>query len=368
MMYWTEPRQIFLEQLATKYPAGKVTEFESLLMPGTECFSSEGFMGAKETISGIIGEDTEILRQQGVTHQQVADKLDSLLGRWGTAGFLKKRLSIPKQSALEPYQRPEDIGVKFTTKGTIVDETFQVNLFSMKNGAQSCPFEYFLEGRDSSSPARCGVGMISGFITNVKTGEEIPMNDLLPHLVGDHHFFEGRGTPHGLDPEKAIRVLEINPGVDYKAKVVRDLFWYGREPCGDEREVAEYQQLCETLLHKPDLIVPKQPPWSLAVKMIGDEDFNEYNFDYLKIHEEDEQVVVEIPELQQLLFKEAHLCFSPALRGYPLEGIGERLCVNGKFFDPMIYFFGNFNLPGYEVNPYRSAAAFRLRQTLYHVG
>lgn len=32
---------------------------------------------------------------------------------------------------------------------------------------------------------------------------------LIVHLVRDHHFFEGKGTPYRLEPTTAARVLEL---------------------------------------------------------------------------------------------------------------------------------------------------------------
>jgi hypothetical protein len=44
------------------------------------------------------------------------------------------------------------------------------------------------------------------------------------HLIKDHHFFEGK-HPYRLDPELAIEVLGIEPGVDYKVKTVSEMVW-----------------------------------------------------------------------------------------------------------------------------------------------
>jgi hypothetical protein len=46
------------------------------------------------------------------------------------------------------------------------------------------------------------------------------------HLIRDHHYFEGN-TEYRLDPNLAIEVLEIKPGIDYRLKVIGDQAWKG---------------------------------------------------------------------------------------------------------------------------------------------
>ena len=46
-------------------------------------------------------------------------------------------------------------------------------------------------------------------VVNRNTEEVIHFPAMAPHLIGDHHFFEGRGTPYRMEPRDLIRVLDI---------------------------------------------------------------------------------------------------------------------------------------------------------------
>jgi hypothetical protein len=46
-------------------------------------------------------------------------------------------------------------------------------------------------------------------ITNAKTGETLRGTSLCVHLIRDHTFSGGPGTAFRIDPEEAIRVLDL---------------------------------------------------------------------------------------------------------------------------------------------------------------
>ena len=46
-------------------------------------------------------------------------------------------------------------------------------------------------------------------IVNRRTGERLFGSGLMPHLIGEHHFFGGESQPYRLDPERAVRVLGL---------------------------------------------------------------------------------------------------------------------------------------------------------------
>jgi hypothetical protein len=58
----------------------------------------------------------------------------------------------------------------------------------------------------------------------------------MAHLVRDHNFFEGN-TPYRLNPEAAVKVLELQPGVDYTPKTEMEVLWISggstSDPDGD---------------------------------------------------------------------------------------------------------------------------------------
>jgi hypothetical protein len=42
---------------------------------------------------------------------------------------------------------------------------------------------------------------------DTKTGREILWSDLNIHLIAEHNFFEGRGSPFRIDPQKIIEMI-----------------------------------------------------------------------------------------------------------------------------------------------------------------
>ncbi|HEX4418891.1 MAG TPA: hypothetical protein VH165_13360 [Kofleriaceae bacterium] len=48
-------------------------------------------------------------------------------------------------------------------------------------------------------------------IVHRETRETLRGSGLLVHLIRDHHFFEGKASPFRIDPERAVRVLGLEP-------------------------------------------------------------------------------------------------------------------------------------------------------------
>ena len=48
-------------------------------------------------------------------------------------------------------------------------------------------------------------------VRNTRTGKEVVYSDLQIHLVRDHGFYEGKGSPFRLEPAEIAEVLEIEP-------------------------------------------------------------------------------------------------------------------------------------------------------------
>ena len=59
-----------------------------------------------------------------------------------------------------------------------------------------------------------GPGLYSKTNTTVRNkslDKEITYTDISIHLVRDHGFFEGKGSPFRLDPHQLVEILEIEP-------------------------------------------------------------------------------------------------------------------------------------------------------------
>ncbi|MBI4151566.1 hypothetical protein HY496_01235 [Candidatus Woesearchaeota archaeon] len=128
-----------------------------------------GFLGQNESLREVIHEDAETLRKLGLTHGQVADKLEYLV-------------TNPRDSH----------GFK------VGERTYR--------GCQEDPFQ---DGRNSSPYSN------ADFTVKNSAGETISFPGLIIKLIRDYQFFEGKGTSYRLDPQEAVRVLQIKPGEEY---------------------------------------------------------------------------------------------------------------------------------------------------------
>ncbi|MFT4309981.1 MAG: hypothetical protein ACMXYL_05865 [Candidatus Woesearchaeota archaeon] len=200
------PKQSLIDDLSSE----QIAIIEQRMRP-YQC-SLNGFLNRTESLREVIEADAEVLRRHGITHKQVGDRLESLVGQasrqWDLAQIAGGRYGEAQR------------------KGTLVEDYFRVagKTFS---GIQPCP--YF----DESHPAAvrfnrtlhtCGSGSRDYIIINEKRGTAIQFPELMSHLVRDHHFFEG-STPYRLNPEDAVNVLELKPGVDYTPKTETEILW-----------------------------------------------------------------------------------------------------------------------------------------------
>ncbi len=48
-------------------------------------------------------------------------------------------------------------------------------------------------------------------VRNLQLGEEVVYSDMQIHLVRDHGFYEGKGSPFRLEPARTAEILEIEP-------------------------------------------------------------------------------------------------------------------------------------------------------------
>jgi hypothetical protein len=227
-------------------------------------FSRAGFLGPEETLREVIESDALSLRALGVTHERIAHRLVEICteglraaearpaaatslhprGRWarliqnlllwpdaerheGTLGPVRPRSWLDKEvrrrkaayQALRHEPWPgcavELDGFRLILEGArprLLPSGFGFAHLSYF-GYQYCPF------RDPASEP-CGLTDCDFLIANPRRGEWIVFSGLLPHLIAAHHFSEGRGTAYRLDPEMAVRVLELGASVSESGDAV----------------------------------------------------------------------------------------------------------------------------------------------------
>ena len=166
------PKQLFIEDLTSE----QIQVIEARMRPRQ--FSEAGFLGRKQNLRDVVYEDAETIRKLGVNYNQIADKIDYL--------------------------------TDYTADGCgrVVDDIFKVSVI-FSAGIQECPFFYEEEPTEIGTRVyTCGRASNIFFVKNIRSGESIGFSELMPHLIRDHHFFEGE-TPYRLDPERAVRILEL---------------------------------------------------------------------------------------------------------------------------------------------------------------
>lgn len=158
-----------------------IHKIEKIMLPGK--ISQEGFLALGENLYTVYKTDHDTLERLGVTYDQVATKLEEVI----KAG---------KEHSLEQS--------KFGNLTITPNPSF---------GWQYCPFGCTEELMEIGRNKEDTTGSYEFTVVNEDTGEKLFFSDLHPHLIRDHHFFEGH-TKYRLDPEQCIRVLNINPNPD----------------------------------------------------------------------------------------------------------------------------------------------------------
>ena len=132
--------------------------------------SQRGFLGRdSRKLVEILTEDQSTVHSLGLSHKMIARRLrtltDPVRDAWG-----------------EPV---------------VVEERFEVRLVEAR-GKIPCPW-----GHPGLYPKTHVV------LTDTKTGESLVWSDLALHLIEEHGFYEGRGSPYRLEPRTIERVFDF---------------------------------------------------------------------------------------------------------------------------------------------------------------
>jgi hypothetical protein len=172
----------------------RIAQIEASMRPGEASLS--GFLAPGERLADVIARDERTCAERRIAPEQIADRLESLIGR-AVSGC---------------------DGADALDKGLVADG-FRIGGVQYR-GYQRCPFV-----DDGGRPCE-GSSFSSGDyrIEDVASGRTLRLGGLLIHLVRDHHFFEG-SVEYRLAPAEAIDVLALEPGVDYAPRWVRETRW-----------------------------------------------------------------------------------------------------------------------------------------------
>jgi hypothetical protein len=176
-------------------------ELEARMRPSQ--WSRFGFLGPNESLVDVITHDELALAQLGVAHGNISDAIDEIISE---ARSQRDALSYDQLNARLtdfpvlgwPKTVPSFSLGNFPdiSKGFCVRQ-FQV-FITWFLGYQNCPW-----GCPSAK------GDFDFMILNRKTGESFAAPALITHLIKSHHFFEGMESPYRLEPEAAVRTLEL---------------------------------------------------------------------------------------------------------------------------------------------------------------
>lgn len=164
-----------MSQLVNDVP---LDELERRMRPGG--WSREEFLAPDQSLARVIAADAAFLRQLGLTAEEIADSLERLY----------------EKGAHSDRFRPVQV------------EQFWVRIIH-SHKMRTCPwapkqFEWCHVGR--------GVKYLTTEdfeITNTRLGASLSGTSLCFHLIRDHSFFGGPGTPFRIDPERAVRILDL---------------------------------------------------------------------------------------------------------------------------------------------------------------
>ncbi len=131
-------------------------------------FSATGFMGADtRNLAEIIDADMAEVARLGYTPHQIAERMQQITDK--------------AKSALGNWIK--------------IDDTHSAMITEVK-GRIPCPWPH--------------AGNFAKRVTTLKdmqTGRQIHFSDLNIHLVAEHNFFEGRGSPFRIDPKEIVEML-----------------------------------------------------------------------------------------------------------------------------------------------------------------
>lgn len=134
--------------------------------------TQSGFLGDdRRLLIEILDSDSAEVRRLGHTHASIARQMRAL----------------------------RDEGMKGLGEATTVPPHFEVRVDSVR-GSLPCPFHH--EGLFPKTNTT---------VTNTLNGRTITYTDLGIHMIAEHGFYEGTGSPFRLEPAELVAVLAPAP-------------------------------------------------------------------------------------------------------------------------------------------------------------
>ncbi len=145
----------------------KLDDVEREMRPGV--ITRDGFLGTdRRHLVDILEADAAEVRRLGLTHERIADRMQAL----SAAG----RRGLGEPIHVEPH--------------------FEVRVDGVR-GKLPCPFHGGIFPKTNT------------IVRNLDSGSSITYTDLNIHMVREHGFYEGEGSPFRVAPGELAEVLEI---------------------------------------------------------------------------------------------------------------------------------------------------------------
>jgi hypothetical protein len=148
----------------------QMREIQERMKPGV--ITRDGFLGKdRRNLIDILQEDDAEVKRRNLTHTQIAERMLQFreAGKKGLGEFI----SVP------PH--------------------FEVRVDSVR-GKLPCPFKHPGLIRKTNITVR-----------NLQSNREITYTDMHIHMIGEHGFYEGRGSSFRLEVKDIVETLEILP-------------------------------------------------------------------------------------------------------------------------------------------------------------
>ncbi len=152
-------------------------ELEARMRPGG--FSRRGFLGPGDKLAEVLAHDQETLRDLNLSCAEIASALESLITAAESSPSRQARAG-PLECRVQVHQ-----------------------------GFQLCPWT----PDPNRGQCRAGGGVrhasVDWIISNANAHTEMIGPGLIVHLIRDHYFFEGPGSPNRVDPVQLARLLGL---------------------------------------------------------------------------------------------------------------------------------------------------------------
>jgi len=167
-----------------------IEELERRMKPSSD--SAWGMLGPNESLVDVIVSDNHILQKIGVSYDELATKIKDIFDIKGIISILPGGyLTLTEMTCGSKYCPWED---------GHDDGEFYMMLLNPQNSEHRSFLEYWKnQGIPNNKEFK---GMFTGEPAMIVSG-------LMPHLIKDHHLFEGKETAYRCDPKQLIRYLNI---------------------------------------------------------------------------------------------------------------------------------------------------------------